>query len=293
MLLSFFRSAFDRRLRDAHDIADTLQLPVVGHLHSDTLAAVGRLGKEGHTQFDERDLESFRMLRHSVEFLGDESGCTVLITSPQAGEGKSTVALGLALAHVAAGRRTLLVECDLRRPVLTERLGLSEGPGLAQYLEGAAAPQDVVQTLRVSGTPDPAGHPRQLYVIAAGDSTPEPAELLGGERFGTFIEEVGSVYDAVIIDSTPLLSVVDALELAPRADKVIVCVRARQTTRDESVAAKAALARLPTRPTGVVVTGILDHDAGDYGYYTYAGSYAPQSKSASNGAAPVGSTTVV
>ncbi len=270
LLLSFIRNAVDRRLRDAQDVVDTMQLSLLGHVHADTLG-LGRDGESGHTRFDARDMEAFRILRQGVDYLVDSPGQAVLVTSPLASEGKSTIALGLALVNAAAGKRTLLVECDLRRPVLASRLDLRAGPGLSQYLSGRAAPSDVLQTIVVSST---LSMMQNLACITAGEATPESAELLGSERFAEFMHEVRETYEVVVLDSTPLLSVVDALELVPQCDRVLICVRAHQTTRQESLASMAALHRLPARPTGVVVTGIRDRDSGDYGYYSYGGSAA-------------------
>jgi Mrp family chromosome partitioning ATPase len=106
----------------------------------------------------------------------------------------------------------------------------------------------------------------------AGPNYGRAAELLATSRFRDFLREVSEVYDAVIVDSPPLLSVADTLEMLPYVDGVLMCVRVNQTTRDQAMAAKAALGHLPDRPTALVVTGVRP-DGDTYGYYsnTYVG----------------------
>ena len=114
--------------------------------------------------------------------------------------------------------------------------------------------------------------------VVAGSPTPQSAELLGSERCRDFLGQVRTAYDAVIIDSCPLLAVVDTLELVPSADAVIVCVRASETRREQVRAAHKALAHFPPRPIGVVVTGMrrASEETTPYGYYAHAYSYAPK-----------------
>ena len=110
----------------------------------------------------------------------------------------------------------------------------------------------------------------QLVVIAAGSQSVRPAELLGSQRFRDFLEQVTAAYDSVIIDTPPLLSVSDTLEIVPLVDSVLLCIRADQTTRDQARAVKDALAHLPERTTAIVVTGLKPGREHDYGYYSYA-----------------------
>jgi Mrp family chromosome partitioning ATPase len=110
----------------------------------------------------------------------------------------------------------------------------------------------------------------KLVVIAAGSQSVRPAELLGSKRFRDFLEQVVAAYETVVIDSPPVLSVSDTLEIVPLVDSVLLCIRAEQTTRDEARAVKEALAHLPERTTGIVVTGLKPGREHDYGYYSYA-----------------------
>jgi Mrp family chromosome partitioning ATPase len=111
-----------------------------------------------------------------------------------------------------------------------------------------------------------------LVCITAG-SLPRPPELLGSEKFRTFLAEVTAAYDAVILDTGPLLPVVDTLELVPLVDCVVLCVRTGKTTSEQAGAALAALRLIPNRPTGLVVTGVTPSTDP---YYTYYQAYTTQ-----------------
>jgi capsular exopolysaccharide synthesis family protein len=173
------------------------------------------------------------------------------------------------MASAEAGKRTLLVECDLRRPVLAGRFGLNEGPGLSDYLTGNAEPHEIIQVVTSDAGDDALREPpsEPLVCITAGSPPPRPADLLGSERFRAFLDEVSSVYDTVIVDTAPLLTVADTLEIVPHVSCVLLCVRLQQSTRDQANAAGEALARLPKRPTGLVLTDVQDTGEGYYGYY--------------------------
>jgi succinoglycan biosynthesis transport protein ExoP len=284
LLAAFLRDSLDRRLRKTDEVQEELYLPVIGRVPADALGEIGFANGSGEDA--EGHLEAFRVLRTNLEFLRAGNPLrSVLVTSGQPEEGKSTVAMALAGAAAVAGKRTLLVECDLRRPCFADRLGLDPEPGLTDYLVGRAAPADVLQVVSlispsgVNGTEDAKESKESganMVCITAGSSAPLPAELLGSERFADFLSKVSKAYDLVVLDTSPILSVVDALELAPQVDGMVICVRLSQTTREEARAAREAIGRLPGRPTGVVVTGIRPQDESYYGYHY--GSYSSGEK---------------
>ncbi len=165
----------------------------------------------------------------------------------------------------------MLLEGDLRRPSFATRLGIEPAPGLTEYLRGSAEPADVVQLVDLY---PPAGNGNgqaaataRLACIASGGLGGDAAELLGSDRFKAFLAEVRDAYDLVVVDTSPLLAVVDPLELVEQADAVIFCARARRTTRDDLRAARSALSNLPERPYGAVVTGLRRDGPDAYGYY--------------------------
>jgi receptor protein-tyrosine kinase/non-specific protein-tyrosine kinase len=290
-LLAFLRDSFDRRLTDPHEVQHELQIPMLGYVEDDALGGVG-IARNGSkkNRGPEHGLEPFRILRSNVDFLAlDHPIKSLAVTSPVAEEGKSSVAAGLASAAALAGKRVLLVECDLRRPVLAERFRIDASPGLSDWAVGNAAPNEVIQSLPLDRTNGNRGDGQvtakelqtvdgtpSLTVISAGTFSPRPAELLASRRFKEFVAQVKEVYDLVVFDCTPLLPVGDALEVLPEADAALLCIRLNQTTREQAQAAKAALEHLPERPVGLVLTGVRPGREGYYyGYYSSRPSSAP------------------
>jgi capsular exopolysaccharide synthesis family protein len=278
--LAFARDAFDRRVRKVSDITEELDHPIVGNIPSTALGTPRPPAKKQRKAaglLSDRNDESFRILRQNVSFLSaQQADRIVLVTSGMPQEGKSSVAAGLALAMARAGKRTLLVDCDLRRPVIAERLGLNQSPGLTDFLTGHAQPHEILQVVpSTTFSPGSNGNTPQidgtgaanLVCIASGSHVPLPAELLDSESFRAFLKDVGDAYDAVVLDTAPLLTIADTLGILPEASAVLLCVRLGRTTRDQTRASQAALDRLPSRPVALVVTDVKDQEAGYYAYY--------------------------
>lgn len=276
LVFAFIRDALDRRLRTASDVRSHLDLPILGHVRTEALGRSVFNPKNRKKGMQAVDLEAYRIMRRNLEFLNvDKPAHVVVVTSALPAEGKSTVAASLAVAAAQSGRSVLLLESDLRRPTLAERLGGAASPGVSDYLVGEAEPGRVVQPLQFDegAVVAPDGTTGSVIgFVSAGSPSPDPAQLLGSKRFEQLLTDVRDVYDLVIVDSCPVLPVVDTLEFLPLVDAVILCVRVGQTTRDQAHAALTTIQRLPERPIGVVVTGTKASDDSAYGSYgnTYA-----------------------
>ena len=287
IIAAFVRDSLDQRLRREEDITDQLGWPIVGHVREHALG--NAIVSDGRSPIDAQDLEAFHILRQNLQFLDiDNPPRVVAVTSGVPEEGKSTVAASLACAAAMAGRTTLLVECDLRRPSLAERLAIEATPGLTDFLVRDAGPAEILQTVPIdrlersdASTAGEDGErseaPRQgvrLVCITAGRSAVHPAEMLASQRFRDFVTGVRDAYDVVILDTPPLLPVADTLEILPCVDAVLVCVRTPKTTRREARAVRQTLERVAGKTIAIVVTGLRPGDDRDFGYYAYTYAYS-------------------
>ena len=167
--------------------------------------------------------EQYRQLRTRLAHAeGAQNLRTVLVTSPQKGEGKSITAANLALTMAQElQRRVVIVEADLRKPSLRHLFGLPPGPGLSEYLSGAAELKDVMRFL-----PD-----HNLTVLDAGMSPTNPAELLGSTAMRRLLDHLRTRFDRVILDTPPVLPLADVAVLAPLVDGALMVVRAGVTPK--------------------------------------------------------------
>jgi protein-tyrosine kinase len=167
--------------------------------------------------------EQYRQLRTRLSHTEGASNLrTVLITSPQKGEGKSVTAANLALTMAQElQRRVIIVEADLRKPSLQHLFGLPAGAGLSEYLSGAAELKDVMRFL-----PD-----HNLTVIHAGAAPTNPAELLGSTAMRRLLDQLRTRYDRVLLDTPPVLPLADVAVLAPLVDGTLLVVRAGVTPK--------------------------------------------------------------
>ena len=167
--------------------------------------------------------EQYRQLRTRLSHAeGANNLRTVLITSPQKGEGKSVTSANLALTMAQElQRRVIIVEADLRKPSLQHLFGLPPGPGLSEYLAGAAELKDVMRFL-----PD-----HNLTVIHAGTAPTNPAELLGSTAMRRLLDQLRTRYDRVLLDTPPVLPLADVAVLAPLVDGTLLVVRAGVTPK--------------------------------------------------------------
>lgn len=188
--------------------------------------------------------EAYRILRTNIQFYSlDHPIQTLLITSADAEEGKSTTVANLAVTFAEAGRSVLMVDCDLRRPWL-HRLFDLEGPdGLTTVIREEKALNEVVQPTGVPG----------LGLLPSGPLPPNPSELLGSKRMDRLIEQLRGFAEVIIFDSPPLIGITDAAVLATKIDGVLLVFSAGRTKREQSLRAKRLLEKVNAKVLGVVL----------------------------------------
>jgi capsular exopolysaccharide synthesis family protein len=215
--------------------------------------------------------EAYRRLYIKLQFSRDDQGIqNLMITSPKAGAGKSTTSLNLAFTTAQAGKRTLVVDADLRRPSLHDKLGLPEGPSLLELLSEDESRWDSERFF--TGF-------ENLYVIT-GIPVSQPAELLGSRKMIDLVERFRSEFDIVIFDTPPVLGAVDPVLLSRQCDGVIVVASADGTDMDSL---KQSIDELRSVGANVLGTVLNRFDPSSmYGYRnTYGYSYGSNSYVAS------------
>ena len=222
--------------------------------------------------------EAFRQLRTALKFVGvDRVTQVVSITSALPGEGKSTVALGLAAALRTSSAEVLLVEADLRRPALTGRLGISSGVGLTNVLARELPFSAVVQ--RSAST--------RIDVVPSGPIPPNPSELLGSHQMSVFLSEARAQYDYIVLDTPPVLPVTDAVVVSLAADTTLVVVRQFETTEQQIKQAMALFERAGDT-SGTILNAVRRGTSDEYasygGQYVAAHEHEPQGLRTDNSA---------
>jgi polysaccharide biosynthesis transport protein len=209
------------------------------------------------------EAEAYRGVRTALYFSAREGHRIVQITSPNPGDGKTTVASNLAVSIAQSGRRTLLIDADLRRPTVHKVMNLPNEVGLASVIAGMVDPQEAV---RETGVPN-------LSVLTTGPIPPNPAELLTSSHFKELLDFFRDRYDFVIVDTPPVLAVTDPCVVAPRVDGVVLVIRLVKNGRPMAERAKELLAGLGVSVFGVIVNAVEDGAIGGYGYGYYAYRY--------------------
>lgn len=225
------RNTIDTKVRDEADLHTADPAPLLAELPVEKQLGVDGVPRDWSVDSSHHGyLEAVRRLRTGLMFVDvTTSGHTFVITSAAPGEGKTTTAANLGRALAEAGSRTLLIDGDLRRPTAAKLLGLEGSVGLTTVLLGGAELDDAIQPF---GSTD-------LDVLAAGEVPPNPSELIGSERMATLVKTLQARYDFVLIDSPPVLPVVDAMLLHKLASGLVMVVAAGRTRkRDLQQAAK-------------------------------------------------------
>jgi capsular exopolysaccharide synthesis family protein len=255
----------DDTLKSPDDVARLFSAPIIGHIFEQAD------GMNENRLYDADDSthplsEPFRALRTLIDFSDkDQPLKTILVTSPDIGDGKTSVAVNLALSMAQRDKKVFLLDADFRKPKINKLFNLANDKGLADLLFAGTAFNWDIGTEKV----------RKVAVLTAGNTPPDPAELLSSEKMDLFLSKLEEVADVVIIDGPPFF-VTDAMILASKVDRVLLVVRPGHTRRSLAKASMAQIKLVGAKVVGVVLNRIplrgADYYAGKSYLYTYYGS---------------------
>jgi polysaccharide biosynthesis transport protein len=254
--LALLLTVLDTRVRTRADLERISGLPVLG--------AIIRVKSASQANVTMRvdptspRAEAFRRLQANLQYLQTERPLSaIVVTSALSAEGKTSTSVNLAMAVAEKGGKVLLIDADLRRPTVASAIGIEGGVGLTTVLIGRATLDEVVQPWAMDN----------LHVLPSGEQPPNPSQLLDSAAMHQLIDDAIKAYDLVIIDSPPILPVIDAAVLGRHTDGVLLVVRMRKTRRQQVQAALAALERVDATRLGLVATSVVDDGTGPaYGY---------------------------
>ena len=265
LLLGFLVEAADKSFRTPDEIGQTLRLPLVG---ISPQIQFGRSVKGSEIEPAlvtihrprSQSAEAFRGIRsHLLAATRGDGHKIILISSPEPGDGKSTISSNLAVTLAQSGKSVLLIDADMRRPTVNKLFGLKREQGLSDLLdEGNHEIDDLVKIVTIEG--------HTLHVLTSGICPTDPGEKLMSTRFEDLIGMLRDKYEWIVIDSPPVLAVTDSATLSRFVDGVLLVVRMNGRTRMAAVRATETLRALGANIVGVVANGIDPARHGGYGY---------------------------
>ena len=204
--------------------------------------------------------ESYRSLRTSLLYTDvDKQTKSILVSSAGPGEGKTTTVANMAITYANLGKKTLLIDTDLRRPVVHKVLELNKEPGITDYLAGYKDDfNSLVQNTDIDN----------LYVVTSGVIPPNPSELLGSKKMSNLVQELEESWDVILFDSPPLVAVTDATMISKEIDKIVIVVKVGQTDKKAFEHTINSLKNVNSPIGGVVLNAVTQKNSyGSYYYY--------------------------
>ncbi len=286
VVLAFGVEVFDTSIGTIEDVESLLGVPVLGVIpfmnkdergkHTKSRTLKGRQ-QDLVAHYDPKSLpaEAFRALRSNIEFVRvDKKFKTFLVTSSFVQEGKTFNVVNLALSMGQAGHKVLIIEADLRKPVIHKMFGIPRLPGLTDYILGNYSWEDIRKNIAdvmlgdfevedVLHTPGL----DNLTIVTSGTTPPNPAEILRSGRFKEFLGTISEQYDIVLIDSPPVLPVADATEISSLVDGVLLVYTVGKIGRSILKRAKVSLDNVEANVTGVVLNNVKPEAGPDYFKY--------------------------
>jgi len=201
--------------------------------------------------------EAYRTLRTNIQYSSfDKKVKSIVVTSSEPGEGKSTTCSNLAIAFAQNGERVVLIDCDLRKPSMHRIFKISNIEGLSDILIGKEKFENIVKK-----------DIENLYLIPAGKIPPNPAEMLGSKNMEKLLEKLKEEFDIIILDTAPLQAVTDAQILSTKVDATILVVKSNVTNKDSLLQAKSLLEKVGANIIGTILNGVEEKRGKYYHYY--------------------------
>lgn len=284
---------FDIMIRSDEDIAEVCEHPVLATVPDLTTGSKGvyeyTYGRDDtktkknntsqKTALFGKDIsfsaaEAYKLLRTKLQFsFSDDSNCRVIgVSSSLSGEGKSLTSINLAYTLSQLNKKVILIDCDMRRPTLAEKLGVNKKPGLSSYLTAQGKLTDLIQNCGF------AKEEKVFHVITAGQNPPNPVELLSSARMQKMLEIMKKAYDYVILDLPPVVEVSDAMAVAKQTDGILLVVRQNACDRNALFDTVCQFEFIDAKILGVVFNCV--NEPGGKGYYKkyYKGHYRKYGK---------------
>ncbi|WP_042353821.1 CpsD/CapB family tyrosine-protein kinase [Bacillus rubiinfantis] len=202
--------------------------------------------------------EQYRLIRNNLHFSSvDKEIKTIAVTSPEPSDGKSTTAANLAVVIAQQGSKVLLIDADLRKPTIHYSLNVTNTFGLTSVLSKRINLEQAISSTSIA----------HLDALTSGPIPPNPAELLSSKSLDIVLKQLREMYEFVVLDTPPLLSVTDSQNLANSCDGVVLVVSSRKTKRERALKAKELLEKANSYLLGVVVNGVESKQTNFYGEY--------------------------